>query len=123
MGKYSKSYSCIKKQQQQQQQKPVLLKFNKILDKISHDEKLGHLFVVDITFYKKILRLYYSMKFTRQSLKKPFERSTLQLMTVLNRNKEKDTINRFAYNSKTHSTLREKKFIPLCPVDLYFLIK
>ena len=118
MGKYSKSYSCIKKQK-----KTTLLKFNKILDKISHDEKIGHFFVVDITFYKKILRRYYSMKFTRQSLKKPFERSTLKLMTVLNRNKEKDTINRFAYNSKTHSTLREKKFIPLCAEDLYFLSK
>ena len=40
------------------------------------------------------------MKFTSQSLKKkthkkmePFERSTLQLVTVLNRNEETDTIN------------------------------
>ena len=32
----------------------------------------------------------------------PFERSTLQLMTVLNQNEEKDTIKRFAYNSKTY---------------------
>ena len=52
----------------------------------------------------------------------PFERSTLQLMTVLNRDEEKDAINRFVYNFKTHSTLGEKKFIPLYAEDLHYLI-
>ena len=47
----------------------------------------------------------------------------LQPMTVLNWNEEKYTINRFAYNSKTHSILEEKNFIPLYDEDLHFLIK
>ena len=55
------------------------------------------------------------MKFARLLLKKnqkmePFERSTIQLMSILVRNEEVDKINGFAYTSKTHSTLREKKF-------------
>ena len=33
--------------------KSTLLEFNRILDKISHDDKIGHLFVVDIKFYHK----------------------------------------------------------------------
>ena len=30
-----------------------LLEFNKILDKISHENTIGHLFVVDIKLYNK----------------------------------------------------------------------
>ena len=52
-----------------------------------------------------------------------FERSTLQLMTILERNEDKDRINTFLYTSKTHSTLEEKKFIPLFSEHLHFLIK
>ena len=53
----------------------------------------------------------------------PFEKSTLQLMSILQRNEEKETIKSFPYNSKTHATLKDKKFIPLYPEDLHFLIK
>ena len=53
----------------------------------------------------------------------PFERSTLQLMSILVRNEEKDKINSFLYTSKTHSTMGEKKIIPLYAGDLHFLIK
>ena len=42
-------YGCIKKQDHL----PSLLEFDKILDKISHDDKTGHLFIVDIKFYDK----------------------------------------------------------------------
>ena len=44
-------YGCIKKQEHP----PSLLEFNKILDKISHDNKIGHLFIVDIKFHDKTL--------------------------------------------------------------------
>ena len=53
----------------------------------------------------------------------PIERSTLQLMSILERDEEKDKINRFSYTFKTHSTLGEKKFIPLYAEELHFLIK
>ena len=53
----------------------------------------------------------------------PFERPTLQLMSILVRNEEKDKINTFSYTSKTHSTLGEKKFILLYAEHLHLLIK
>ena len=52
-----------------------------------------------------------------------FERSTLQLMSILVRDEEKDKINTFVYTSETHSMLREKKIIPLYAEHLHFLIK
>ena len=52
----------------------------------------------------------------------PYERSTLQLLSIMVRNKEKEKINSFPYNSKTHSTLKEKKYVALYAEDLHFLI-
>ena len=37
-------YGCIKKQEHP----PSLTEFNRILDKISHDENTGHLLIVDV---------------------------------------------------------------------------
>ena len=34
----------------------------------------------------------------------PHERSTLQLMSIMRRDEDKDKINLFPYTSKTHST-------------------
>ena len=48
-------------------------------------------------------------------------RSTLQLMSIMVRNEEKDKINLFPYTSKIHSTLKEKTFIPFYAEDLHFL--
>ena len=42
-------YACIKKQEHP----PSLLEFSNILDKISHEDKIGHLFIVDIKFHNK----------------------------------------------------------------------
>ena len=117
-------YGCIKKQEHP----PRLLEFNKILDEISHDDKIGHLFIVDIKFHNKnsntlLFHDIYSAIFEKNKKMEPFERSTLQLMSILERNEEKDKINTFSYSSKTHSTLEEKKFIPLYEEHLHFLIK
>ena len=49
-----------------------------------------------------------------------YERSCLQLMSVLQKNDQKDKINTFHYTSKTHSTMEEKKFIPLYPEHFHF---
>ena len=38
-------YGCIEKQEDS----PILLEFNKIRDKISYNDKIGHLFIVDIS--------------------------------------------------------------------------
>ena len=103
-------YGCIKKMDKV----PTMTEFNKILDSISHDDKTGHLFTVDTKFHdinQKTLRFneIYPPIFQKNKKLDLFERSTLQLMSVMVRDEEKDKINIFAYNSKTHSTLKEKK--------------
>ena len=52
----------------------------------------------------------------------PFERSTLQLLSIMVRGEKKEKINSFPYTSKTHSTLKEKKYIPIYAEDFHFLI-
>ena len=52
-----------------------------------------------------------------------YKRSCLQLLSGFKINEEKYITNKFSYTSKTHSTLEEKKFIPLYAEHLYFLIK
>ena len=42
-------YGCIKKQEHV----PSLLELNKILDRISQEDPVGHLFIVDIKFHNK----------------------------------------------------------------------
>ena len=51
-----------------------------------------------------------------------FEQSTIQLLSIMVRDKEKEKINSFPYSSKTHLTLKEKKYITLHAEDLHFLI-
>ena len=111
-------YGCIKKQGQP----PSLLEFNEVLDKISH------IFIVDIKFHNKnsktlLFNEIYPPIFEKNKKMDPFERSTLQVMSILVRNEEKDKINTFSHSSKTHSTLGEKKYIPLYAEHLQFLIK
>ena len=116
-------YGCIKKEDKV----PTMTEFNKILDCISHDDKIGDLFTVDITFHNinektLLFNKIYPPIFQKNKKIDPYERSTLQLTSVMIRDEEKDKINTFAYNSKTHSTLKEKKIISLYAEDLHFLI-
>ena len=53
----------------------------------------------------------------------PYERSIVELMSVLSRSEEKDVINSFKYSSKTPLTLQDKKYLPLYAEHLQFLIK
>ena len=102
---------------------PTMTEFIKILDCISHDDKTGHLFTVDIKFYNinekaLLFNEIYPPIFQKNKKIDPFERSTLQLMSVIIRNEEKDKINTFTYNSKTHSTLKEKSLF-LCMLKTF----
>ena len=117
-------YGCIKKQNTV----PSLTEFNRIVDKISHEDKIGHLFTVDIKFHdinKKTLLFneIYPPVFEKNKKFDPYERSTFQLLSIAVRNEEKDKLNSFPYNSKTHSALKEKKFILLYAEDLHFLVR
>ena len=102
-----------------------MLEFNKILDRISHEGSIGHLFVVDIKFNEinsktSLFNEIYPPIFEKNKKMDPYER--LQLMNIAVRNEERDTLNSFPYNSKMHSTLKEKKFIPLYVEHLHFLV-
>lgn len=117
-------YGCIKKKDSP----PSLTEFNKIISETSHEDNIGHLFTVDIKFHdinQKTLLFneLYPPIFEKKSKKiDPYERPTLQLMSIAVRDEEKDKFNSFPYNSKTHSTLKEKKFVLLYAEDLHFLI-
>ena len=55
-------------------------------------------------------------------LVKPYERSGLHLHPVLQRNR-KGLLNTFKFNQKTHSTMKQKKFLPFYAEHLHFLKK
>ena len=93
---------------------PTLVEFNEILDKLFHDETIGHIFIVDLKFHNVnpktlLINELCPAIFEKDKKIEPFERSNLQLLSVLVRNKNTEKINSISYNSKMHSTLREKK--------------
>ena len=59
------------------------------------------------------------MKKTKKSA--PHECSTSQIMSRAQKKKKKDEILALPFNSKTHSTLKDKIFVTLYAEDLYFL--
>ena len=104
-------HGCIKKMKTS-----FFLEFKRILGSVSHEDNIGHLFVVDIKFHNRILKTMlfneiYAPIFEKNKTVQAHERSAIQLMSVLSRNDEKDIINNFKCTAKTHSTLDEKKFI------------
>ena len=54
----------------------------------------------------------YTLIFEKNKVIQAHQRPVLQLMSVLNRNKDKDLINNFKSNAKTHATLDEKNLFP-----------
>ena len=116
-------YGCIKKMKEI----PSLHEFDIVLNNISHTDKTGHLFIVDTNFRLKnektlLFDEIYTPIFEKSKLIKPCERSALQLLSVLSKKEEKDIINTFKHNAKTHPTMKEKKFIPLYAEHLHFLV-
>ena len=59
-------YGCIKKQEH----RPSLLEFNKILDRISQNDNIGHLFIVDNKFMIKPPKHCFLMNFIHLYSKK-----------------------------------------------------
>ena len=107
---------------------PSLLEFNKILERISYADTIGHLFIVDIKFHNKNSKPCFLTKHTLPFLKKnkkvnAHERSAVHLMSTLSRNNKRNITNSFKCTEKTHSTLGDKKFIPLYAKHLHFLIE
>ena len=72
------AYGCTKRQEHL----TSLVEFNKILDKISHEDNIGHLFIVDTKFHDKnpktlLFNEIYPPIFGKNTKMEPFERSTI----------------------------------------------
>ena len=84
-----------------------MTEFNKILDSISHEDSIGHLFALDIKFHEinektLLFNEIYPLIFKKNKKIDTYERSTLQLMSIAVRNEEENKLNSFPCNSKTH---------------------
>ena len=113
-------YGCIKKKVL-----PTLEELEQILSNVTLNDKLGHLFVVDIVFDKQdnktlLFNELYPPIFEKDKKIEPFERSCAQIMCV-EQMKDKGKMFSLKQTSKTHATLRKKIFITLYAEDLCFL--
>ena len=115
---------CIK-----ENNSPTWLEFNLLLEKVSLEDPIGHLFVVDIEFDEKnATRKQYMYNeifppiIEKQKILDANERSLFQLLELFdktNNGKPKS----YRCTAKLHATMFPKKFIPLYLEDLRFLIK
>ena len=76
--------ACIKKKENP----PSLVEFCKILDNLSHDDNIDHLFIVDVKFHdvnpKTLLfNELYPPIFEKDKKMEPFERSTFQILSTI----------------------------------------
>ena len=115
---------CIK-----ENNSPTWLEFNLLLENVSLEDPIGHLFVVDIEFDEKnATRKQYMYNeifppiIERQKILDANERSLFQILDLFdktNHGKPKS----YRCTAKSHATMFPKKFIPLYLEDLRFLIK
>ena len=104
---------------------PTLEELEQILANVTLNDKLGHLFVVDIVFDKVnektlLFNELYPPIFEKDKKIEPYERSCAQIMCAMQIT-SKGKMSTMQHTSKTHATLRKKIFIPLYAEDLYFL--
>ena len=112
-------YSCIKKKKNV----ATLEELAELLKSVTLEDKLGHLFTVDIEFSNVnpktlLFNEIYPLIFEKKKQKiDPYERSCTQIMSraqVKKRKNREDQIFSLPFHSKTHSTLKDKIFVSLC---------
>ena len=115
---------CIK-----QNTLPTWSTFNLLLEKVSLEDKIGHLFVVDIEFdfeNASHRQLIYNEIFPpiieKKKIMEANERSLFQLLELFSKN-EQNKPRSYVCTAKSHATLLPKTCIPLYIEDLRFLIK
>ena len=116
---------CIKKSKKI----PSMRELQLIIEGTSHEDKIGHLFVVDLMFdferctAKELLfNEIYTPVFEKKKVLPPSERTVLQLLDATRINDHRG-FKCLQGHSITHSTMDKKIFIPLCAEHLHFLIK
>ena len=115
---------CIK-----QNNSPSWLKFNLLLEKVSFEDSIGHLFIVDVEFDVKNAtekQLIYNEIFPplieKEKILDVNERSLYQLLELFEKTSEGKP-KTFTCTAKSHAMMFPKKCIPLYIEDLRFLIK
>ena len=108
---------------------PSWLTFNLLLEKVSLDNLIGHLFVVAIEFDQKNAT---KKQFLYNEILPPIiekhkvidanERSVYQLLELFDETTE-EKLKSYRCTAKSHATMFPKTFIPLYLRDLRFLIK
>ena len=96
-----------------------------LLCNVTLEDKLGHLFVVDIVFDKinektLLFNELYPPIFEKNKKIEAHQRSCAQIMCVLNMT-SRGTMATLQQTAKIHATLKKKIFVPLYAEDLYFL--
>ena len=102
--------------------------FNKLIESVNPDDKIGHLYAVDIKFDKDnasenqiIYNEIYPPIVEKQKVIDSCERSVFQLLD--NYSKNVNGPSSYRVTAKAHSTMIEKKCIPHYLEDLSFIIK
>ena len=115
---------CIK-----QNASPSWVTFNLLMEKVSFEDEIGHLFVVDIEFdfeNASPRQLTYNEIFPpiieKKKIMEANERSLFQLLELFSKN-EQEKPRSYVCTAKSHATLLPKICIPLYIEDLRFLIK
>ena len=115
---------CIK-----QNNSPSWLQFNLLLEKVSFEDLIRHLFIVDIEFDEKNAsekQYMYNEIFPpiieKEKILDANERSLFQLLELFDTT-DNDKQKSYRCTAKSHATMFPKKCIPLYTEDLRFLIK
>ena len=115
---------CIK-----ENNSPSWLTFNLLLETVTLEDKIGHLFIVDIKFdtenadeRKYLYNEIFPPIIEKKTKIDVNERSLFQLLELFTQT-EKGKPKSYRVTEKSHSTLFLKKCIPLYIEDLQFLIK
>ena len=102
--------------------------FNLIIQGISDEESISHLFTVDIEFDREnsvektlLFNEIYKHFFEKKNVLSPNKWSVFQLLVAMRLN-DKGTLNLYKTTAKTHSTMDKKFLIPLYAEHLHFLL-
>ena len=115
---------CIK-----ENNSPSWLKFNLLLETVTLEDKIGHLFIVDIEFdvenadeRKYLYNEFFPPIIEKQTKIDVNDRSHFQLLELFAQTEDEKSKS-YRVTAKSHATLFPKKCIPLYIKDLQFLIK
>ena len=107
---------------------PTWLGFNLLLEKVSLEDPIGHLFVVDIEFDEKnatkkpyMYNEIFPPIIEKQKILDANERSLFQLLELFDKTND-DKPKSYRCTAKSHATMFPKRFISLYLEDLRFLI-